>query len=571
MITLITGKPGHGKNIYTLNLLERSEFIVMDADSGKFMVTLPEERSLHFIAFDGIDIIDAQTATYRDLDLLPLDQDGLKDNKSVFPEGSVVVIDEAHLCAPKSQNKEGFTRFVSFLKIHRHAGFDFILITQAQKDLNIDIRALVDYHFQVIRPFGGKSSFANKFQGCETRDNPRPLKIENRAFKIDPKYFEVYKSASIHNVKSSIPFKFWVYGFLFLCLLSFVGYTAKKAWDSWSSGEILGGISNSIVDVATPAGVPKPKKANEKPKAPPPPPEPLIRYFYKYKHPSIMARHLPLFSSLGIVDSQLTITPFSLFCVCTKDTLAVLKNMISLTDISKKIQVNFFVISMDDNDFRNFEKSYSFKASHFIVNGGFAIGNEFLFSYLEKDFKSFTYSKTSSLVNIGNTFESSALTDYPRILLTYKNDGDGSDGNTTDSTTTSEEVLNTTVGYSFKMSTALVSKGLVKFQINQEYSSIGDFVDKIPIVSSRSFKSTFDLTAGSLVPLFSSDNLLRRSSNSSSIPFLSGLFPPNKENTDSNYRFFLSYNGIYDNLADIGSKKAIKHHIKVIERSTDSK
>ena len=110
MIHLITGRPGHGKNIYALTFLEQQEFINYDKESKTFSSTI--DRPLFFIAFDGIDIVDSTTAKYEDLDDLPTDQEN--DNNSKFPDNSVIVIDEAHRYSPKSTNKEGFTSFVSF-------------------------------------------------------------------------------------------------------------------------------------------------------------------------------------------------------------------------------------------------------------------------------------------------------------------------------------------------------------------------------------------------------------------------------------------------------------------------
>ena len=54
MIHLITGRPGHGKNIYALTFLEQQEFINYDKETKTFSSTI--DRPLFFIAFDGINI-----------------------------------------------------------------------------------------------------------------------------------------------------------------------------------------------------------------------------------------------------------------------------------------------------------------------------------------------------------------------------------------------------------------------------------------------------------------------------------------------------------------------------------
>lgn len=93
MIHLITGRPGHGKNIYALTFLEKEGFINYDKESKTFSSTI--DRPLFFIAFDSIDVKDATTAKYEDLDNLPEDQES--ENRSKFPDNSVIVIDEAGL------------------------------------------------------------------------------------------------------------------------------------------------------------------------------------------------------------------------------------------------------------------------------------------------------------------------------------------------------------------------------------------------------------------------------------------------------------------------------------------
>ena len=218
MIHLITGRPGHGKNIYALTFLEKEGFINYDKESKTFSSTI--DRPLFFIAFDSIDVKDATTAKYEDLDNLPEDQES--ENHSKFPDNSVIVIDEAHRYSPRSSNRSGFTGFVSFLKIHRHYGFDFIFITQSQKDLNIDIRNLVENHFRVNRPFGTQKSFVNHYLGAETTENKQPVKQSSKPFVLDKRFFEVYKSASIHNYKSSIPKKYYVFIALFVIFIGFV-------------------------------------------------------------------------------------------------------------------------------------------------------------------------------------------------------------------------------------------------------------------------------------------------------------------------------------------------------------
>ncbi len=607
MLHLISGRPGHGKNIYALNWLEKNNHIAFDKESETFSVIGSDEQPLFFISFDGINIIDANTAEYSDLDSLPIDQES--ENKSIFPDGSTIVIDEAHRCAPKSQNKEGFTNFVSFLKIHRHLGFNIIFMTQNQKDLNVDIRNLIDNHYYVSRPFGISKSMVSHYASCETRETPKPVIVSTKQFLLDPRFFKIYKSASIHNYKAVIPKKYYVYAVLVSLFLFFVIYKASSAYDFFTSASILSG-NKSISSVSKPPSTRSSSSSsssvfsNDKkvflgsldfysPKSK------KTVFFYKYKYPKLVNQNAKL---LSVISKTAIITPTSAFCYCTPVVSAALAEILRILDTTKKMEVSFHLVSFNDVDFQDFNLKYKFKSSHFIFNNGTARSNLFLFDFLKKEFKSFNYSKSSSLVDVGYSFESSFLTSYPKILRSFStgnnggsfgssnnnnnnnnnNDYDDEDSNSQKSGRlgnvfgsaskksrqnnqgsglSSERVKNTDVGYSFNVESSAVSSQSVKFHIKQSHSSFsGDFIDEVPIVSRNSFKSSFELNPQIVVPLFSLNDVSNRDGTSSNVPFLSWLLPADKDDRDKNYRFFFSFDFVDETIANTNAKNYLNKH-----------
>jgi len=378
MIHLITGRPGHGKNIYALTFLEQQEFINYDKETKTFSSTI--DRPLFFIAFDGINIVDSTTAKYEDLDELPTDQE--HDNTSKFPDNSVIVIDEAHRYSPKSTNKEGFTSFVSFLKIHRHYGFDFIFITQSQKDLNIDIRNLVENHFRVNRPFGTQKSFVNHYLGAETSENKQPVKQSSKPFVLDKRFFEVYKSASIHNYKSSIPKKYYVFIALFVIFIGFVISKGIYVIDAFSSGDALNFgkelQSELVPDKQQPVLTNEQRRERAANRLQKP-------YFYIFKNQS-------KFKDQGVVLStiapNIVMNKTSIFCYCNKQQIEILDNLVRLIDTSNNIKIDFILVSFSKKDYMDFSLKYTFQDDYFSISPSPAlIPNLLLLDYLKTDYK----------------------------------------------------------------------------------------------------------------------------------------------------------------------------------------
>ena len=553
MIHLITGRPGHGKNIYALTFLEQQEFINYEKETKTFGSTI--DRPLFFIAFDGINIVDSTTAKYEDLDDLPTDQEN--DNNSKFPDNSVIVIDEAHRYSPKSTNKEGFTSFVSFLKIHRHYGFDFIFITQSQKDLNIDIRNLVENHFRVNRPFGTQKSFVNHYLGAETSENKQPVKQSSKPFVLDKRFFEVYKSASIHNYKSSIPKKYYVFIAMFILFIGFIISKGIYVYDAFSSGdmmnfgksmqsELLGSdtnansktnnsnLSNSNTSLTADN---RPVRSSN-----------LVRpYFYLFKNEQKFKSSSSIFSA---ISPTVVMNEESIFCYCTVKEIEIIDNIVRLMDTSNNIKIDFILVSFSKKDYLDFSLKYSFENEFFRISPSTAlISNVLLLDYLRSDYQTLTKINSSALVEVGKSFSSNFVTKYPIILKDYKSSSvssvrlkaDQQNKQQPSDRIVGEKVSFNDVGFKFKIDTKFVDQQTVSIKLNQSHSFLQGFVNDVPVTDKRDFKSQFLLTDGQLVPLFNLSSLLNSKSNKETIPFLSYFLPGKVDDDNSSYQVFLRF------------------------------
>lgn len=553
LLVLLTGRPGHGKNIYALTFLEQQEFINYDKETKTFSSTI--DRPLFFIAFDGINIVDSTTAKYEDLDDLPTDQEN--DNTSKFPDNSVIVIDEAHRYSPKSTNKEGFTSFVSFLKIHRHYGFDFIFITQSQKDLNIDIRNLVENHFRVNRPFGTQKSFVNHYLGAETSENKQPVKQSSKPFVLDKRFFEVYKSASIHNYKSSIPKKYYVFIAMFILFIGFIISKGIYVYDAFSSGdmmnfgksmqsELLGSdtnansktnnsnLSNSNTSLTADN---RPVRSSN-----------LVRpYFYLFKNEQKFKSSSSIFSA---ISPTVVMNEESIFCYCTIKEIEIIDNIVRLMDTSNNIKIDFILVSFSKKDYLDFSLKYSFENEFFRISPSTAlISNVLLLDYLRSDYQTLTKINSSALVEVGKSFSSNFVTKYPIILKDYKSSSvssvrlkaDQQNKQQPSDRIVGEKVSFNDVGFKFKIDTKFVDRQTVSIKLNQSHSFLQGFVNDVPVTDKRDFKSQFLLTDGQLVPLFNLSSLLNSKSNKETIPFLSYFLPGKVDDDNSSYQVFLRF------------------------------
>ena len=590
MIHLITGRPGHGKNIYALTFLEKEGFINYDKESKTFSSTI--DRPLFFIAFDSIDVKDATTAKYEDLDNLPEDQES--ENRSKFPDNSVIVIDEAHRYSPRSSNRSGFTGFVSFLKIHRHFGFDFIFITQSQKDLNIDIRNLVENHFRVNRPFGTQKSFVNHYLGAETSENKQPVKQSSKPFVLDKRFFEVYKSASIHNYKSSIPKKYYVFIAMFILFIGFIISKGIYVYDAFSSGdmmnfgksmqsELLGSdtnansktnnsnLSNSNTSLTADN---RPVRSSN-----------LVRpYFYLFKNEQKFKSSSSIFSA---ISPTVVMNEESIFCYCTIKEIEIIDNIVRLMDTSNNIKIDFILVSFSKKDYLDFSLKYSFENEFFRISPSTAlISNVLLLDYLRSDYQTLTKINSSALVEVGHSFSANFVTKYPVILKDYKasmvsssrssnalSSKLPSNTNTKDASPTdrvvSESINFNDVGFKFRIDTEYVDDKTVSVALNQSHSFLQGFVGDVPIMDKRDFKSRFLLKDGQLVPLFNLSSLLNSKSSEETLPFLSLFLPDKIDDSNSSYQVFLRFR--FDDVkqkVDI-RKDTIQPKIKELKNAED--
>lgn len=219
MLTLITGANGAGKTAYVVAELER---LLRENPRPVVVLGIPELQIPHEVAPP------VEQWTRR----VPIPEDpSLEEAEFVFPEGALVIIDEAQkIYRPRAFGSK-VPDYVSAIEKHRHRGLDLWFVTQHPQLLDTAVRRLVAKHVHVRAHWAGRellewSEVADpESAGDRSKAVRRPYKLPKRAFSL-------YRSASVHvKVKRRIPVALYV----------FLGVLVAGGWFGWQAFDRVSG------------------------------------------------------------------------------------------------------------------------------------------------------------------------------------------------------------------------------------------------------------------------------------------------------------------------------------------
>lgn len=183
-LSVVTGKPGHGKTLYAVSRI---------AEKAK-----KENRAVY----------------YHGIPDLKLDWHHLENphhwlDPEQVPDGAIIVIDEAQRHFPPRPTGSKVPQHVQYFDTHRHRGLDIYLITQDPMLIDSFARNLAGEHIHVLRPFGTQQAKIYRWEHVVDPDNrtERGLAVETSRFSYPKEAFDLYKSATVHTVKRRIPLK----------------------------------------------------------------------------------------------------------------------------------------------------------------------------------------------------------------------------------------------------------------------------------------------------------------------------------------------------------------------------
>lgn len=188
MLTLVTGSPGAGKTLWTV------KHIVEEL--------VPTGRPI-FTNINGLNI-DAPNVHQCD--------DDMPYKWFEQEDGSIFVFDEVQRQYPPRHATSKVPKHISEYQTHRHKGMDIFLVTQGPKLIDRHLHDLTERHVHLFRAFG--MSRSKIYDWGSVNDTPQPPQSWSSAmkstFNFPKKYYDYYKSATIHTVQPRLPWKWFL-------------------------------------------------------------------------------------------------------------------------------------------------------------------------------------------------------------------------------------------------------------------------------------------------------------------------------------------------------------------------
>jgi len=193
MLTFVTGTPGSGKTLYTINLLKDEK-----------------SRPIYYVGIDDLKL------DWHEI------KDPFKFHEEV-PEGGIVVFDEVQKYFPVRSPKDSVPAAMAFLETHRHQGIDVYFITQHPNLVDHHARRLCGQHVHIQRNYGLQRAVIYKSnQLFDYKNNFDLKKCEKTLFKYPSDVFDLYHSAEQHTQKRSLPKKLLLIPILLLIIIGAV-------------------------------------------------------------------------------------------------------------------------------------------------------------------------------------------------------------------------------------------------------------------------------------------------------------------------------------------------------------
>jgi zona occludens toxin len=188
MLTIVTGTPGAGKTLFTLDRIIKE--------------SVPEK---------GKAQRDIYVHNIPDLDLKYFGAQVMPDPEKWYelPAGSLLVFDEAQGLFPQ-RTKDDKPLKVEKFATHRHSGYDIFIITQDPMNVDVFIRRMAGRHFHVKRILNRGLSTIYEYQ--EYKAEPAGFFEKQQAvsvftWKHNKKLFDRYRSATVHTHKARFTWK----------------------------------------------------------------------------------------------------------------------------------------------------------------------------------------------------------------------------------------------------------------------------------------------------------------------------------------------------------------------------
>lgn len=275
-IEIYTGKPGNGK---TALLVER---LMNEAAKGERPIVAAGinglQPGLATVLDDPKKWSEITDATQGPCTCPLVGGDIASDGKyhphtHRIPHGALIFVDEAwkwfgHL---HDAQRQATPKYVLDLAEHRHMGVDFIWTAQGPNQIYPFARPLIADHYHVVRRFG--TQFIDVFKWEELNEEVKSAGKREGAQRstrtLPEASFGKYKSAEVHTIKRSIPWKVYALPALLLgaILAGWIAYTQLQPEAMASTAQEAGADGLPAAPLSE-QGIPSNRKVQERPATP---------------------------------------------------------------------------------------------------------------------------------------------------------------------------------------------------------------------------------------------------------------------------------------------------------------
>ena len=248
MLFLVTGTPGAGKTLFTLDKVY---------NTYRKNVSEAESRPLFISGIPGLD-----------WEFFGASE--LKNPEKWYdcPEGSIIIIDEAQRIFPQRSARDSVPKKCHEFETHRHRGQDIYLITQDGNLVDVHLRRLAGKHYHVKRTLGQEVATVYEYDHYQKDPSEYFSKrdaVSTAPWKYPKAIYDKYKSATMHTVKKRYPFKLFLFPAAIVILLLLIWFVVHKVQSSSmfgeaqqtvqeepkSIGQALAPKNNKVVDLQT--------------------------------------------------------------------------------------------------------------------------------------------------------------------------------------------------------------------------------------------------------------------------------------------------------------------------------
>ncbi|PID62213.1 MAG: hypothetical protein CSB44_03715 [Gammaproteobacteria bacterium] len=247
MLSIISGIPGAGKTLYTLQAVERYRA----EDHKERQKTDPEAqpRVVYQYGIPGLK-----------LDWVELER---VEDWWKCPVHSIIVIDEAQQHFPTLSSSAKRPEHYNKFDVHRHSGFDIWLVTQNPANIDTRVTSMCGSHTHLFRPMGMERATVYQWPSVQ-RTTGRNLGKDNTATRTEwshPKeLYEMYKSAEVHTHRRTIPWrKLAGIAVLILCAIGGITWALSTLLHKGDEvqAEVMGDGGDARIQLADGTSMPK--------------------------------------------------------------------------------------------------------------------------------------------------------------------------------------------------------------------------------------------------------------------------------------------------------------------------